>query len=116
MAPPLYDLSDEALDRDTTLDFFIGSGPGGQNRNKRETGVRITHLPSGLVVTSVKERSQAQNRADALSKLRERLRRLMHVEKPRRATKPTRSSQRRRLEGKRQSSAQKAQRRGRNFD
>ncbi len=111
-----FDLSDEALDRDTTISFFIGSGPGGQNRNKRETGVRLTHLPSGLVVTSVKERSQAQNRADAMSKLRERLRAMMHVEKPRRPTRPSRGSKRRRLEGKRQTSDKKAQRQRPAFD
>ena len=113
---PLYDLSDEALDRDTSITFFIGSGPGGQNRNKRETGVRLTHHPSGLVVTSVKERSQGMNRSDALSKLREKLRALMRVEKPRKATKPSRGSQRRRLEGKHAASAKKAQRQRRDFD
>ncbi|MBS2032867.1 MAG: peptide chain release factor-like protein [Deltaproteobacteria bacterium] len=106
-----YDLSDEALARDVDIQFFIGSGPGGQNRNKRETGVRLTHRPSGFVVTSVKERSQAMNRADAMEKLKDRLRAAMVVQKPRHDTKPTRGSQRRRVETKRKHSAKKADRR-----
>ncbi len=116
MAPERYDLSEAALARDTTVEFFTGSGPGGQNRNKRETGVRLTHLPSGLVVTSVKERSQAQNRADALQKLRHKLLERMRVEKPRTATRPTRGSQRRRVEGKRHQGAKKAERSRREYD
>jgi ribosome-associated protein len=114
--PPRYDLSDAAMDRDTDIQFFIGSGPGGQNRNKRETGVRLTHRPSGLVVTSVKERSQGMNRSDALAKLREKLRAAMVVEKPRRETKPTRGSKRRRIEGKKLQGQKKANRRGGSFD
>ena len=107
-----YDLSDEALARDVEVQFFIGSGPGGQNRNKRETGVRLIHRPSGVVVTSVKERSQHLNRLDALEKLKSRLRAAMFVPKVRRDTQPTRSSQRRRVEGKRRQAQKKAQRRG----
>lgn len=114
--PPRYDLSDEALDRDTEISFFIGSGPGGQNRNKRETGVRLLHRPSGIVVTSVKERSQAMNRADALEKLRSKLRAAMTVQKPRHDTKPTRGSKRRRLASKRRVGAKKASRNPRHFD
>lgn len=114
--PVRYDLSDAAMDRDTDIQFFIGSGPGGQNRNKRETGVRLTHRPSGLVVTSVKERSQGMNRSDALAKLRAKLREAMVVEKPRRETKPTRGSKRRRIEGKKIQSQKKANRRGGSFD
>lgn len=114
--PVRYDLSDAAMERDTELQFFIGSGPGGQNRNKRETGVRLTHRPSGLVVTSVKERTQGLNRADALQKLREKLRAAMAVQKPRKDTKPTRGSKRRRVEGKKLQGQKKANRRGGNFD
>ena len=58
---------------DLKIDFFRASGPGGQNVNKRETAVRIAHVPTGLQATSQVERSQDQNRARALELLRSRL-------------------------------------------
>jgi ribosome-associated protein len=109
---PRYDLSDTALERDCEWSFFIGSGPGGQNRNKRETAVRLLHRPSGIAVTSEKERSQGQNRADAMEKLKARLRQAMFVPKPRRKTKPPHGSQKRRVETKKRLGEKKAQRRG----
>jgi len=54
-------------------DFYRSSGPGGQYVNKRETAVRLTHLPTGLVVTSQTERNQLQNKENALSILAARL-------------------------------------------
>jgi ribosome-associated protein len=56
------------------------------------------------------------NRSDALAKLREKLRAAMVVEKPRRETKPTRGSKRRRIEGKKLQGQKKANRRGGSFD
>jgi len=49
------------------IDFYKASGPGGQYVNKRMTAVRVTHLPSGLIVTSQTERNQLQNKENALS-------------------------------------------------
>ena len=58
------------------VDTFKASGPGGQHRNKRETAVRVRHLPSGITVLATEHRSQARNKALALRRLELRLRAL----------------------------------------
>jgi len=58
---------------DLEITFFHSSGPGGQNVNKVETGVRVLHKPTGLVVASQNERSQFANRENAMELLRSRL-------------------------------------------
>jgi peptide chain release factor 1 len=58
---------------DLKIEFYRASGPGGQYVNKRETAVRITHLPTGLIVTSQVERNQLENRKNALSLLEAKL-------------------------------------------
>jgi ribosome-associated protein len=101
-------LDDEALLKACDVEYFIASGPGGQHRNKTESGVRLTHPPTELSVSATERRSQVQNKGVALERLREGLKALTYVPKVRRATKPSKGSQKRRLEGKKRTGEKKA--------
>jgi protein subunit release factor B len=96
-----YPTDRASLERDCDVEFFIASGPGGQHRNKVETGVRLTHRPTGLVVTATERRSRTANIEAAFERMAERLEERQRVLPPRVPTRPSAASRERRLEEKR---------------
>lgn len=70
-APASVSATDVVDINDVRVDTFRASGPGGQHRNKTDSAVRLTHLPSGVVVTATESRSQHQNRSVAFTRLSE---------------------------------------------
>ncbi|WP_419937251.1 peptide chain release factor-like protein [Candidatus Palauibacter sp.] len=103
--------SDEELLAECSVETFRAGGPGGQHQNKTESAVRLTHRPTGIVVTARESRSQYRNRSRALGRLRTALKEREYTPAPRRPSKPTRAAREKRLEQKRRRSLTKRQRR-----
>ena len=104
-------MDDDELARDCDVQAFRASGPGGQCVNTTDSAVRMRHVPTDITVVSRESRSQHQNRALCLEKIREACRRCSRPPKQRKKTRVPRSQKRKRLEAKRARSEVKQLRR-----
>ena len=93
--------ADDTLLAECRIETFRAGGPGGQHQTKTESGVRLTHLPTGITVTARDSRSQYRNRQIALARLRTALEERARPEVPRIPTRTPRSEKRKRMEEKR---------------
>ena len=99
--------SDEDLLKECNVDTFRAGGKGGQHLNKTESAVRMTHLPTGTVVSCQDERSQYQNKRKCLLQLRQKLVALNYLPPKRIPTRKPRSAKEKILETKRKQSQKK---------
>jgi protein subunit release factor B len=94
-------------EKDLRIDYYRGSGPGGQHRNTSETGVRITHMPTGIVATATESRSRHMNLQRAMLRLEEKLAARLKRQRPRIKTRPGKAAVTRRLNAKRRQGEKK---------
>jgi ribosome-associated protein len=114
-APPekrRFSTDRDTLSRQVEVTFYRAGGPGGQHRNKTETGVRLLHRPSGLTAAASEERSQRLNRTIALERLRQKLLAYNTIPKRRVPTRMTAAGRQKRIEAKKLQSRKKTLRRG----
>ncbi len=103
-------MDDDSLLAECRAETFRAGGPGGQHQNTTDSGVRLTHLPTGISVTARESRSQHRNRRMALARLRTALEERARPEKPRVPTRVPKREKRERLEAKRRRSDLKRRR------
>jgi protein subunit release factor B len=105
-------MTDQMLSRgDVQIEFYRSSGPGGQRKNKKDTAVRVTHLPTGISATAAESRYRSVNLKRAFERLAERVEERARPVVPRVRTRPPRAAGERRLETKRIVSVKKDYRR-----
>lgn len=107
MEPFLIPESDEKLLEECQVETFRASGKGGQHVNTTESAVRITHIPTGIVVSCQQERSQHRNKATCLARLREKIAELNYSPPERIATSKPRGVKIEQLENKKRVSEKK---------
>lgn len=100
----------EIRECDLKIEYYRASGPGGQHRNTTDSAVRIRHLPSGIVAQASENRSQFQNRQQAMERLQTALAKREQKLKKRIATKVPRRAKEARLDDKKIQSQKKTMR------
>lgn len=109
-------LTNEELLKECRVDVFKASGAGGQHVNVTQSAVRLTHLPTRLVVSSQKERSQFQNKQICLEKLRKKLAALNKKKIPRKKTNVPKKEKQARFKEKKHLSKKKILRQSPQYD
>jgi protein subunit release factor B len=110
MDDPAVPESDDELLAQCHVHTFRSGGPGGQHQNVTDSGVRLRHRATGIVVTCRAQRSQLQNKMTCLRRLRGRLAALAYEAPPRQPTRPSAAAVERRLAEKARRAQKKRQR------